>query len=201
MDAKMEALVTRLEAAVKKLETLGVAGPAAGGDEETEEYPQVMAYDSTFYPKLDQMMAAAKAIDPEVEEMSSFIQKGFVEIRRLILCGARCNKPDDMNVVLKPIIEIKEAGFKFEKDHFRTKWVIQQKAFHEALSILDWPQYGPAAANYVGDMTGAVECYTNKIAMQFRGVDENQMKWVQGLVGALKAIPEYLSDYHKTGLS
>jgi adenylyl cyclase-associated protein len=50
-------------------------------------------------------------------------------------------------------------------------------------------------------MTGAVQCYTNKILMEFRGKDENQVKWVNGIIGAFKALPEYINDYHKNGLS
>jgi adenylyl cyclase-associated protein len=37
--------------------------------------------------------------------------------------------------------------------------------------------------------------------MEFRGKDENQVKWVNGIVAAFKALPEYINDYHKNGLS
>jgi hypothetical protein len=104
--AKLEALVARLEVAAAKVELGGFGGGGGGGDDETEEYPQVLAYDSTFGPHLKTLGDAAKAIDPEVAEMSDFIIKAFSEVRRLVLGGARNNKPDDINVVLKPLTDL-----------------------------------------------------------------------------------------------
>ena len=199
MSAELEALVKRLEAVAEKLEKAGVAVPA-GGDEETEEYPEIIAYDQIFKPKVQQMEAAAKAIDPEVVEMTKFIADCFTEVRRIILTGSRFNKPDDLSVVMKPLIDVKNAGAKWIHDHYRTKFVNHSKAVNEGLTVFDWVAVGPSAGTFVTEMTGAVECYTNKIAMEFRGKDENQMKWVQGFVGALKAFPEYINDYHKNGL-
>jgi len=202
MEGKLESLIQRLEVAVTKIE--GAGGAAGPTDNETEEYPQVMAYDERFGSKMDSMMAAAKAISPELEEMSSFIKNSFLEVRRLVLLGARLNKPDDFtktSAVFKPLADIQVAGFKWCKDHFRTPHVNHEKAVHEALTIFDWPVYGPSAGNFVGDMLGAVEMYVNKIAMEFRGKNDDQMKWVAGVLGALKALPEYISDFHKTGLS
>jgi adenylyl cyclase-associated protein len=197
-ESKLEALITRLEAAVVKLEG---CESSAGGDGETEDYPQVLAYDSRFGPKIESFLAAAKGIDSELAEMSQFIADSFREVRRLILAGARHSKPDNMTTILAPLAQVKEAGIKWCEIHYRTKWINHEKAVHEALTIFDWITYGPSAGNFVGEMIGAVQCYTNKIAMEFREKDKTQMQWVQGLVGALKDLPEYISDFHKNGLA
>jgi adenylyl cyclase-associated protein len=182
--------VARLEAVVGKLD-----GPSQ------ESFPAVTAFDERFNPKIEGFLSAAKAIDSEVVEMSQFIVDSFREVRRIIVCACKFNKPDDVGVVLKPLVEVKNAGIKWCDIHYRTKWVNQEKAVHEALSIFDWVAYGPNAGSFVNDMIGAVECYTNKVAMEFRGKDENQVSWVQNLLGALRGFPEYINDYHKNGLS
>ncbi|OHT10800.1 hypothetical protein TRFO_19859 [Tritrichomonas foetus] len=200
MDAKLEALVTRLEAAVTKLEKCGAGAPAGDADEETEEYPSVLAFDQTFNPKLEAFEAAAKAIDAELAEMSALIVNCFRETRRLVLLGCRHAKPDKLDDVIKPMTDVKAAAFQWCDKHFRTKWVNHEKAVHEAISIFDWVTIGPSAGTYVEEMTGAVQCYTNKLAMEYRGKDDNQMQWVQNLVQCLKALPEYINDHHKMGL-
>lgn len=199
-EAKLEALVNRLEAAVTRLEKCGTGAPAGDGDEETEEYPSVLAFDSTFKPHLDKFIEAAKKIDGELAEMSQLVVNCFLETRRVVLCGCRHSKPSDLAVVIKPLTEAKDATFKWCKDHFRTKWVNQEKAVNECASIFDWVAMGPSAGQYVEDMLGAVMMYTNKVLMEFRGKDENQVEWAQNLVAALKKLPEYISDHHKNGL-
>lgn len=202
MDAKLESLVGRLEAAVTKLETMkiGGGGGAPAGDDDFEEYPSIQAYDTTFNPKLEQMAKAAKALGGDLVEMSEFVVQGFKEVRRLILLGERANKPDDMTAVLKPLLDVQNAGEKWCHDHFRTPFVNHEKAVHEALAIFVWPIQGAGAQGYVSGMLGAVETYTNKILMEFRGKDDNQVAWVQGIVGAFKQLPEYIQDFHKTGM-
>jgi adenylyl cyclase-associated protein len=198
--ADLEALAARIEAAVVKLEALAAGGGGGGGDE-TEDYPPVLAYDSTFNPKLDSFTAAAQAIDAEIAEGSALVVALFREVRRLILGGARNAKPDDINVVLKPLLDAKNALDQWERKHFRSKWVQHLKTFHEVIAVFDWVTIGPSAGTYVTELTGAVQCYTNKILMEYRGKDNNQVNWVTGLIGALKALPEYISDFHKNGLS
>lgn len=199
-EAKLEALVNRLEAAVTRLEKCGTAGPAGDGDEETEEYPSVQAFDSTFNPLLDKFIDAAKKIDPELVEMSQLVVNCFRETRRLVLCGCRHAKPDDMATVMKPLTDAKDAGLKWCKDHWKTKFVNHEKAVNECISIFDWVAIGPSAGTFVEEMTGAVMCYTNKVLMEFRGKDDNQVQWAQNLVAALKKLPEYINDHHKMGL-
>ena len=201
MDAKLESLVGRLEAAVTKLETMKIGGGGGGPvDDDTEEYPSIQAYDTTFNPKLDQMMKAANALGGDLIEMSQFVVQGFKEVRRLILLGERANKPDDLSIVMKPLFDVQQTGEKWCHDHFRTPFVNHEKAVHEALAIFAWPAQGAGAQGYVEGMRGAVETYTNKILMEFRGKDENQVSWVQGIVGAFKELGEYIQDFHKTGM-
>ncbi|EAY00376.1 hypothetical protein TVAG_407250 [Trichomonas vaginalis G3] len=200
MDAKLEALVTRLEAVAAKLEKCGVAAPAGdAGEEETEDYPAVTAYDETFNPHLKKMMDAAKAIDPELAEMTQLVLNMFAATRKIILVGCRCAKPDN-NAQFEVLNKLSQAGIQWCDKHFKTKHVNNLKAVNEAMTLLTWPQIGASAEDYATEMTGSVMCYTNKLSMQYRGVDEKQMNWVTGFVAACKAIPTYINDYQKGGI-
>ena len=200
MEAKqLLEVVSRLEAVASKLEKCGVAAPAAAdAGEESEDYPEVQAYDEAFKPAIDQMLESAKAIDGELVEMTQLVANLVLAIRRLVVVGCRCSKPDN-NAQFAVIAELSNQGLEWCDKHFRTKHVNHLKAVHEAMTLFTYPTIGASAEQYAVDMTGSVQCYTNKLLMEYRGKDENQTKWAQGLVKACKAIPTFVNDYEKGG--
>lgn len=200
MDAKLESVVARLEAVAAKLEKCGVAAPAGGdADDQTEDFPAVTAFDETFKPHLTKMMDAAKSIDGELAEMTQLVLNMFDATRKMILVGCRHSKPDN-NAHLAVLQKTSEAGLAWINKHFKTKHINHSKAVNEAMTLLLWPQIGASAEDYAVEMTGSVQCYTNKLAMEFRDKDQKQMAWVQGFVAACKAIPQYINDYQKGGI-
>jgi len=102
---------------------------------------------------------------------------------------------------MQPYNDIQAQFAAWEKSHFRTKHINHSKAVHEMMATITWVTVGPSACSYLTDAIPGVEFYTNKLANEFRGKDENQMKWVYGLIGALKLLPDYVNDFHKQGLS
>jgi adenylyl cyclase-associated protein len=146
------------------------------------------------------MEEAAKKIGQEVVDMSKLVTDLFAATRRLILVGCRCSKPDN-NAQFAVISRLSQEGIKYlDKNFSKIKNVNILKAVNEAMTLLTWPTIGSSAENFVVEMTGSVQCYTNKIIMQYRGKDENQVGWTHGLVGACQAIPTYINDYQKGGI-
>ena len=199
MDAKLLEVVARLEAVANKLEKCGVAAPVADAAEETEDYPEVQAWDETFKPQLTKMMDAAKAIDPELVEMTQLVINMFDATRKMVLVGCRCSKPDN-NAQFGVLMQESAAGAEWCNKHFRTKHVNNLKAVNEAMTLLTWPTIGASAEQFAIEMTGSVQCYTNKVLLEFRGKDQNQVSWTQGFVAACKAIPTYINDFQKGGI-
>jgi len=202
----MEAIAKRLEAAVAKLETMSVGGGAAGGSDEMndfEGYPQIAAFDKFANANLDIMKNSAKAIDPELVEMTGLVERCYQETRRYILAAARFKQPSDADApaVAKPLNDAMAAGTKWCDDHFKTKFPDHEKAVHEAMSCFQWVFIGPSAESYITEMIGSVQCYTNKVIMKFRDTNKNHLEWAKALVAGLKAFPEYINDYHKMGIS
>jgi adenylyl cyclase-associated protein len=201
MEAKqLQEVVARLEAVAAKLEKCGVAAPAAAVEEETEDYPEVNGFDDSFKAPLKKMEDAAKAIGQEVVDMTKLVLDLFAATRRLVLVGCRCSKPDN-NAQFGVITKLSQAGMEYLNKNFsKIKNVNILKAVNEAMTLLTWPTIGASAENFAIEMTGSVQCYTNKIVMQYRGKDENQVAWTQGLVAACKAIPTFINDFEKGGI-
>jgi len=201
----MEAIAKRLEAAVAKLETMSLGGGAGGSDEmnDFEGYPQIAAFDKFANPNLEIMKNAAKAIDPELVEMTGLVEKCFQETRRYILAAARFKQPSDADApaVAKPLNDAMATGTKWCDTHFKTKFPEHEKAVHEAMSCFQWVFIGPSAESYINEMIGSVQCYTNKVIMKFRDSNKNHVEWAKGLVAGLKGFPEYINDFHKMGIA
>ena len=202
---KMEAIAKRLEAAVAKLETLSLGGGAAPADDNNdfEGYPQIVAFDKIVNPNLEIMKNAAKAIDPELVEMTGLIEKCYTELRRYILTAARFKQPTEADApkVSKPLSDAMDAGTKWCDTHFKTKYPDHEKAVHETMACFQWVFMGPSAEAYLSEMIGSVQCYTNKVVRNFRDTDKNHVEWQKGLVTGLKQFPEYINDFHKMGLA
>jgi len=82
------------------------------------------------------------------------------------------------------------------KDH-----VNHLKAVAEGTPALGWVCVEPTPGPYVKDTIGASEFWSNKILKDFKGKDENQVNWVKGFNGFLKALVSYIMAHHTTGLS
>jgi len=202
MEAKqLQEVVARLEAVAAKLEKCGVAAPAAASaEEETEDYPEVNAFDEAFNAPLKKMEDAAKAIGQEVVDMSKLVLDMFAAARKLVLVGCRCSKPDN-NAQFAVITQKSQEGIAWlDKNFSKIKNVNILKAVNEAMTLLTWPTIGASAENFTVEMTGSVQCYTNKIVREYKGKDENQVAWTQGLVAACKALPTYINDFEKGGI-
>lgn len=130
--------------------------------------------------------------------MTQLIINSSKAIRKLVVVGQSKSKP--AGNFFEFVASSNEAGLKWIKDHFKTKFVNHSKAINEFLGLLNWPSIGASAENYVLEMTGSVQCYTNKIIMEFRNKDESQTNWAKALVAAMKGLPEYINDHQKGGI-
>lgn len=194
----MEAKIDEILSIVRNLK----AGQSAGGGDdgnESEDYPAVQDYDEKFTSKLKASLEEAKKVDPELVELTQVAINASNAVRRLILIGQRNAKPTSGNP-FQYLVGATDAGLKWVKDHFKTKFVNHSKTLNELMGLLTWPTIGPSAENYVIEMTGSLQCYTNKIVMEFRGKDEKHTKWAQNIVAACKILPEYINDHQKGGI-
>jgi len=75
------------------------------------------------------------------------------------------------------------------------------KTVSEGTPALGWLAVEPTPGPYAKELIGASEFWSNKILRDFKGKDENHVKWVNSFSGFLKALPPYILSYHTTGLS
>jgi len=115
--------------------------------------------------------------------------------------GMKKPAPADFQKMLQPIsaLMISIGGFKDKNrghKHFN-----HLSGVGEGVQALAWVCIEPTPGPHVKETTGSAEFWTNKIRKEFKGKDAEQIKWVEGFTGFLKALVGYIKQYHTTGLS
>lgn len=130
--------------------------------------------------------------------------KEAVELELVLIAKASKQKKvgqDEFQKWIGPISElmtkISESESKYRgKDH--TKHL---KTVSEGSAALGWVCVEPTPGPYVKETIPSSEFWSNQILKEFKGKDENQVNWVKGYNGFLKALQSYIMAHHTTGLS
>jgi len=109
--------------------------------------------------------------------------------------------PDEIGKLLAPISELMTKIAEIESKYRGKDLVNHLKAVSEGTPALGWLAVEPTPGPYAKELIGASEFWSNKILRDFKGKDENHVKWVNSFNGFLKALPTYILSYHTTGLS
>lgn len=108
---------------------------------------------------------------------------------------------DEFQKLLAPISEIMGKIGEVESKYRGKDHINHLKTVAEGTPALGWVCVEPTPAPYVKETIGASEFWSNKILKDFKGKDENQVNWVKGFNGFLKALVTYIMAHHTTGLS
>jgi hypothetical protein len=107
---------------------------------------------------------------------------------------------DEFQKWIAPISEIMGKIGELESKYRGKDHVNHLKTVSEGTMALSWVCIdlpGP----HVKETIGSSEFWSNKILKDFKGKDENQVNWVKGFNGFLKALVRYIMAHHTTGLS
>jgi len=73
-------------------------------------------------------------------------------------------------------------------------------AVSEGIGAFGWVAVAPTPVPYVKDMVPGAQFYTNKILVEFKGKDQNQVDWANGFIKIMNELAEYVKKHHTTGL-
>ena len=95
MEAKLEKVFVRLEAATNKLEGIAAGSGARGGTGDVPDY--VGAFDSVI-SSLSEYYRLSQAIGGEVAEISSLVEKAIGEVKHFLGVSGKYKKPTDQAI-------------------------------------------------------------------------------------------------------
>jgi len=138
-----------------------------------------------------------------VNEQAKLFKQAVTLEHELIGKAAKTKKvsPDEFQKWIAPISDIMTKIAEVESKHKGKDHVNHLKTVAEGTPALGWVCVEPTPGPYVKETVGASEFWSNKILKDFKGKDENQVNWVKGYNGFLKALNAYILAHHTTGLS
>lgn len=208
LEVAINKLVERLEAVAGRLEKVenqiaggAASSPVAASAGETPawvaEYDELVA--STLHLYFDKTQ---KIGNEQLKEQAKFFEVAIKEQRKYILAASLAKKPaaeatapflQPTSEAISKVIEIRD------KARGNSLWN-HLSAVSEAVPALGWVTIEPTPGPYAFQYQGNSEFYTNKLLREYKGKDEDQVAWIEGLNGFLKGLVAYIKKWHTTEL-
>eukprot|EP01128_Nolandella_sp_AFSM9_P010313 TRINITY_DN70_c0_g1_i1.p1 TRINITY_DN70_c0_g1~~TRINITY_DN70_c0_g1_i1.p1 ORF type:complete len:723 (-),score=265.99 TRINITY_DN70_c0_g1_i1:83-2251(-) len=152
---------------------------------------------------LPPFMDASEKLGEPVVAISQVFKKAVESEKALILKAAGLpKKPEDgafMELLTPTSTLMGEVGALKDMHRGHKLWN-NLMAVAEGTPLLGWVAVEPTPAPFAKDMLGAAQFYTNKILKEYKGKDEDQVKFATTFVALLSAFPKYILAHHTTGL-
>ncbi|GLI62223.1 hypothetical protein VaNZ11_004819 [Volvox africanus] len=214
----MEAsLIERLERAVQRLEALGVepslASASAGVTNVQEckakpsESSLLTEWDRLLAEQLAPVKALSQHIPHEAQKSMESFESAFRATRRVLEISLLAKKPEspaELQSLLAPVS--KAMGAVTEAAEGRRSCQNHLKVLAEAVGALGFLACGPGTGmssprQHVLDCWQSAEFFANKLLMEFRGKDEDQVAWVRGVKALVQHhLEQYVLRNCPTGL-
>lgn len=220
VEAGIAELLKRLEAVTARLESVesqlggsssssssgskapaaAAAAPAASGPVPAwvDEFDDLVAEHLTKY-----LTASEKVGNDKVKQQAKFVEAAVKGQRAFLVNASKSAKPTPENLgkLLGPTSDpLSKAIETREKSRGDALWN-HLSAVSEAIPILGWVTVEPTPGPYAAQFQGNSEFYTNKLLREFKGKDNDQVAWVEGLNGFLKGLVTYIKKWHTTGVT
>lgn len=215
MSSSLKPLQSTLDSILARLATLeGKAGIEASEssqptnpttpsqNDDTEIPPSLKAYDEHMANKVTPFIDACNSI-PGLKETGSNIQKIWLGIRTIIEIGTQCKKPSDVPSVLMPKLQpVQDAMKAIQMARLDRKFDYHIKGITEMLTCVSWVIMSspPAPSSFIKDTVGSTDFWTNKIRKEFKGKDEDQIKFCDTMKAMIFDLSAYVKEYHLSGL-
>ncbi|WOL16985.1 hypothetical protein Cni_G25773 [Canna indica] len=206
-------LLTRLEAAVTRLEVLSVArsSPPAtprglrGAPSALD--PSISAFDELVDNYLVRVSAAAAKIGGPVLDATMLVEEAFAVLKQLIFRINQCQKPDAAGITgcLKPLNDVIVKANSLTEGK-RSEYFNHLKTAADSLSALAWINYlgkgcgmsMPVA--HVEDTWQMAEFYCNKILVEYRNKDQAHVEWAKAIKELyLPGLRDYVKNFYPLG--
>ena len=175
------------------------------------EVPAVKAYDAYIKECVHPLAEACDNLKG-LQTMGDLLLQAFEGIRTIVVLASRAKLPvgEEHNghtivMALQPhLTSTQQAIQSIRELKLDRDWDRHQKAVTEMLGCLSWvllraPQTLPVPM--VKETLASAEFWSNRIRKDFKGKDETQIAFCDGIKKTVSGLAEYVAEYHKTGLT
>lgn len=169
------------------------------------EAPSVKAYDAYIKANLSPFADTCDDLGG-LADLGSLLREAFEGIRSIVVLASRSKPPqEDIAVALQPYLApVQDAMKKMREIKFSRDFDRHYKAVMEMMACLSWVLMTPPKGlpvPFIKEALGSAEFWTNRIRKDFKGKDDQQIEFCDGLKKTVVGLAEYVEEYHKAGLS
>jgi adenylyl cyclase-associated protein len=206
---RLETVTARLESVEKQIAAGAASGPAVqaggGGADDGEVGASVQDFDQLVAEHITPLVQVTQTIgNAELKAQVALVEKAVQAQRQFLAVASKSKKPDDATFqklldstskLMSEVTALREKAGKVNKqfNHLST--------LSEGIGALGWVAVSPTPGPFVNDARASSEFYSNKILVEFKKSDENQVKFVNSFNGFLKELFNYIKKHHTTGLT
>ncbi|KAG9492962.1 adenylyl cyclase-associated protein 1 [Eleutherodactylus coqui] len=200
--ADLQNLVTRLEKAVVKLESLAAGGSGAGSCA-ADTAQIVQAYDAAIGGAVGEFLKSSKEIGGDVATQAELLLVALNLQRDILVKASQFQQPEekDLSALLAPLSKQIRAVQDFREKNRGSKLFNHLSALSESVPALGWVAMSPKPVPYVKEMTDAATFYTNRVLKEYKDVDKKHVDWVRLYLNIWTELQAYIKEHHTTGLS
>ena len=167
--------------------------------------PALKAYDDFLYSSVYSLNDTCADLGG-VEQLGKAIVKVFEGMRYVVVLSCRAKAPEgDLSKALTPHLQTTtESLGEIRKMRLAAEWTNHYKATLEMLTCVSWVYCtapGSLPVPFIKECIGSSDFWSNRIRKEFKGKDDNQIAFCDGLKGVMTALAKYVEEYHKTGLT
>lgn len=206
---RLEAVTARLEAVESQLKAGGGAAPAAGGapaaagGAPASGAAWVSVYEAIVADHVKPLVALTQKFgNDNLKKQVAAFEKAVDEQRNFINIASVAAKPNDADLgkLLEPTAKlVQEVIALRDKNRGDALWN-HLSAISEAVPALGWVSISPTPGPFVNEFKGNSEFYSNKLLVQYKGKDEDQVSWCTNLKEFFVKLIAFIKQYHTTGL-
>eukprot|EP01100_Stratorugosa_tubuloviscum_P000989 TRINITY_DN121_c1_g1_i3.p1 TRINITY_DN121_c1_g1~~TRINITY_DN121_c1_g1_i3.p1 ORF type:complete len:489 (+),score=290.93 TRINITY_DN121_c1_g1_i3:143-1609(+) len=209
--ARLESVAARLEKVEKQLVSgasvatstsaavSSSSSGAAGSDFVAP--PFVGDYQALIDQFIKPLVSAVNSIGlPELKAQIELVQKAVNSQLAFLNVAAQSKKPtaDALQKLLEPTSKLMGEISSIRDKNRPSKQFNHLSAISEGIPALAWVCITPTPGPHVDEARSSSEFYSNKILMEFKGKDENQVAFVHNWNTFLKELRAYIKKYHTT---
>jgi len=202
---RLETVTARLEAVEKQIASGAHSAPAAqssGGDGGSSA--SVAEYNDLISTHITPLAAVTAKIGcDELKKQVDALQKAVNSQRDFLGVAAQSKKPapEEIGKLVGPTSALMGEIGSIRDANRKSKQFNHLSTLSEGISCLGWVMVEPTPVPFVNDARASSEFYSNKILMEFKKTDQDQVAWVHHWNEFMKELATFIKKNYTTGLT
>ncbi|GMI46637.1 hypothetical protein TrCOL_g7605 [Triparma columacea] len=175
------------------------ASSSSASSSSSSSHPAVAAYDKYLEEKLGPFVAACDDLGDRTKVLGEAVSEAWRAQGAFLAVAVKCKKPSDQTA-LGPFFKPYQAAMA-KVNPGRDDWEFHEKTIKESFGILQWIMMPSKPKDYILEMIGACDFWSNKIRIKYKKTEPKQIAWCDALKGLLNGLAEYVKGFHLAGVA